>query len=267
MHQAAPRQIAFVLAMTDHGAMILNRNDYRVFESGGVFGVGHELLRDSKFSETEVRGALELLTNRRADFGDGVIALDCGANIGVHTVEWARAMTDWGRVIAFEAQERIFYALAGNIALNNCGNASAIHAALGAEAGLMSIPEPDYDQPGNFGGFELKARADGAEPIGQAIDYGRLTKEVKVVAIDELALPRLDFLKIDVEGMELEVLHGAIDSLRRHRPQMVVETLKSGFEPLRDFLEPLGYRIWPWGQNLVAAHLTDPASERIAFQA
>jgi FkbM family methyltransferase len=51
------------------------------------------------------------------------VAIDCGANIGTHTIEWAKKMTGWGAVIGIEAQERIFYALAGNIAINNCFNA------------------------------------------------------------------------------------------------------------------------------------------------
>ena len=40
-----------------------------------------------------------------AYFGDGVMAIDCGANVGVHTLEWSRLMYGWGEVIAFEAQE------------------------------------------------------------------------------------------------------------------------------------------------------------------
>ena len=47
--------------------------------------------------------------------GDGVVAVDGGANIGVHTIEWATAMTGWGSVIAIEPQERIYYALAGTL--------------------------------------------------------------------------------------------------------------------------------------------------------
>ena len=80
-------------------------------------------------------------TLRRRFHGDGVVAIDCGANIGVHTVEWAIAMTGWGSVVAIEAQERIYYALAGNIAINNCFNAIA-HARGGIvrDSGVMGIP-------------------------------------------------------------------------------------------------------------------------------
>jgi FkbM family methyltransferase len=67
------------------------------------------------------------------------VAIDCGANIGVHTTQWARLMTGWGRVVAFEPQERIYYALAGNIAINNCFNVRAIHAAVPSTPGTMRL--------------------------------------------------------------------------------------------------------------------------------
>ena len=89
------------------------------------YGVGHQILETAAFDPMEVKMVLDLLAMRRRHYGDGVLAIDCGANIGVHTIEWANRMHGWGRVIAIEAQERLFYALAGNIAINNCFNARA----------------------------------------------------------------------------------------------------------------------------------------------
>ena len=85
---------------------------------------------------------LSLLDLPRRYFGDGVVAIDRAANIGVHTVGWAKRMTGWGSLIAFEAQERVFCALAGNIALNNCFNARAVLSAVAASDGTMKIPTP-----------------------------------------------------------------------------------------------------------------------------
>jgi hypothetical protein len=79
-------------------------------------------------------------------------------------------LTEWGSVIAIEAQERIYYALAGNIAINNGFNAIAMHAAVSSEPGIMQIPTPDYFLPSSFGNLELKPRVD-TEFIAQPIDY------------------------------------------------------------------------------------------------
>jgi hypothetical protein len=83
------RKIAFVLASSDHGTMIVNRFDYRMVDENRGFGVGFQLLEGSSFDPQEVNLALDLLTLRRKHFGDGVMAIDCGANIGVHAIEWA----------------------------------------------------------------------------------------------------------------------------------------------------------------------------------
>ena len=141
------RKLAFVLAASNHGAMIVNRLDYRNDNGGGTTGVGHQLLANGAFDALEVELAVKLLMLRKEFHGDGVIAIDCGANIGVHTLEWATAMTGWGQVVAIEAQERIYYALAGNIALNNCFNAIAIHGAVAAEPGVGSKPAPSSARP------------------------------------------------------------------------------------------------------------------------
>src|SRR5215475_753566 len=186
------RKIAFVLAASDHGTMIVNRLDYRMVDQRSGIGVGFQILEGSSFDPGEVDTALSLLGLRRNYFGDGVVAIDCGANIGVHTVEWAKRMSGWGQVIAIEAQERVFYALAGNIVINNCLNARAIHAAIAATTGTMRVPTPDYLKPASFGSLELRPR-EGVEFIGQPIDYSeRGAAEIRTVSIDSLALARID---------------------------------------------------------------------------
>ena len=85
------RTQAFVLASTDHGSMIVNRFDYKSVEGGShFFGVGAQLMHKGCFDPEEVKLALTMLDARRQRFGDGVVAIDCGATIGVHTIEWAK---------------------------------------------------------------------------------------------------------------------------------------------------------------------------------
>ncbi|HUX65939.1 MAG TPA: FkbM family methyltransferase [Terriglobales bacterium] len=263
MTPRCPRKAAFVLAATDQGTLIVNRFDYRMLDEQAGIGVGFNLLDNSAYDPQEVGVALAMLDLAKIFRGPGVVAVDCGANIGVHTVEWARAMTGWGAVTAFEAQERVYYALAGNLALNNCFNASARHAAVGAACGTLRVPVPDYQRPGSFGSLELRPRPDN-EFIGQAIDYSpAATVEVPVVSLDSMPWPRLDFIKIDVEGMELEVLEGARQALARWRPMLIVEALKGDKARLQPWLEAQGYKVWAMGPNYVAVHATDPAAEQI----
>jgi FkbM family methyltransferase len=251
------RKIAFVLAASEHGTMIVNRLDYRIVDQRNGIGVGFQILEGGVFDPEEVDMALTLLGLRRRYFGNGVVALDCGANIGVHTIEWARRMSGWGEVIAIEAQERVFYALAGNIAINNCFNARAVHAAVAAEVGTMKIPSPDYLRPGSFGSLELKPR-DGTEFIGQRVDYSEAkAAEIKSITLDSLALERIDLIKIDVEGMEIEALTGAAASLARARPVLIVEMIKSDKARLGETLRGLGYRLFEMGMNLLAVHEAD----------
>lgn len=243
--------------------MIVNRFDYRTVAEGSSFGVGFDLLETSSFSPKEVDLALSMLQLRRRYFGDGVVAIDCGANIGVHTIEWARAMTGWGEVIAIEAQERVFYALAGNIALNNCFNARAMLAAVGDKGGSIRVPVLDHTRPASFGSVEL-TRKDTTEFVGQAVDYSEEgTKELPCVTLDSLGPKRVDLIKIDVEGMEEEVLAGAADILQRSKPIVVAEFIKSDKLGLRSFLESHDYRVFELRMDFVAIHRDDRSIEHV----
>lgn len=252
------RKLGFVIAASNHGTMILNRFDYRMLAPDQGIGVGLQLLETGAFDPVEVEMAVQLLETRRRYHGDGVVAIDCGANIGVHTIEWATAMTGWGSVVAIEAQERIYYALAGNIAINNCFNAICMNAAVSSENGTMRIPAPDYLTASSFGSLELRQR-EGNEFIGQPIDYSDAAMAVvQKMTLDTLNLPRVDLIKIDIEGMEMEALEGARGIIERSRPIMLIESIKADREQVRTFLQDCGYRVIDAGINVLAIHLSDP---------
>jgi FkbM family methyltransferase len=254
----------FILASTEHGPLILNYLDYRMGKEGKVdAGVGHRLLVHGTMSQFEINAGANLLSWRREAYGDGCVALDCGANIGGMTIEWAKHMAGWGNVIAIEAQERIFYALAGNICLSNCFNARAIHAAVGSVDGTMSIPQPDYTKPGSFGSLELRRRKE-TEFIGQSIDYASdKLLPIPALRIDSLSLPRLDLLKIDVEGMEEAVLDGAQETIRRSHPYIIVEYVKVGADQLAKRLAEFGYEATQADFNFIALPKEDKNWARI----
>jgi FkbM family methyltransferase len=260
---ASKRPIAFVLAATDHGTMIVNRFDYNMTAPNMGYGVGFRLLNESAYDMEEALTVKALLDARRHHFHDGVVALDIGANIGVFTIEWAKHMTGWGHVVAIEAQERVFHALAGNIAINNCFNAQAIFAAVSGESGQMRVPVPNYLSPASFGSLELRRR-EHTEAIGQPIDYSdeRMTT-VRSLSIDSLGLRRLDLMKVDVEGMEVEVLEGAARTVAQYLPIMMVENLKADKSLIGSYLERYGYKTFVFGMNVLAIHPSDPTVQMV----
>jgi hypothetical protein len=118
--------------------------------------------------------------------------------------------------------------------------------------GQIQIPQVDYLRPGSYGSLELKFRPS-TEFIGQGISYqGKNLATINQISIDSLNLPRLDFLKIDVEGMELEVLNGARETVDKCRPLMWIEWIKSDRGMLEDFLTTRDYGIEVSGGNLIA---------------
>ncbi|SFV88885.1 methyltransferase FkbM family [hydrothermal vent metagenome] len=226
------------------------------------YGVGYQIMTTGEFDADEVQFVLALLRLRRQHFGNGVVAIDCGANFGVHSVEWGRLMHNWGHVWSFEAQEKIFYALAGNIIINNCLNVTARLAAVSDKEGYIKIAEPDYSIPSSFGSFELK-KTDSTEFIGQEIDYSNPTQEVPLMPLDTLPITRLDLIKIDIEGMEEEALNGAIKLIQSHHPVLVIEIIKSNKDNIQTFLEEHGYQTFPFGLNVLAIHKEDPTLKSI----
>lgn len=176
-----------------HGAMLYNINDTYIGRSFDLYG---------EYAESE----MDLLASI---IKPGQVVFDVGANIGAHSVFFARAVGPGGTVAAFEPQRQVFQTLCANVALNGFGNVMTLHAAAGAQPGMIHVPQPDYAKAGNFGGIALNA-AGGGEPV-------------QVMRLDQIGAPTVALIKIDVEGMELEVLKGAEATIARHRPALYVE--------------------------------------------
>ncbi len=222
-------QTPFGLVSCEHGSMILPLNDYEQLPNNQVaLGVGLKVMLDGIYDETNMPVMMAILNYQRKKYGDGVVMLDGGANIGCFTVSFARAMQGWGTVLAMEAQERLFYALCGNIALNNAMNAQAIYCALDSDDGYVDFPVLDYRMPGNYGALSA---------------VGGVGPKIKVMSrrIDSLNLERLDFLKIDVEGTELKVLTGANKTIERCKPFIMAEHIHAKVDALEPFFKSIGY--------------------------
>ncbi|MGM8974379.1 FkbM family methyltransferase [Campylobacter jejuni] len=255
------RALPFVLVASNYGSMIINHLD-RNDTPQGSYGVGYQFLNQACFDPEEIDFCIHLLKLRKEYYGENVFAIDCGANIGAHTIKWAIEMTEWGGVLAFEAQERLYYALAGNIALNNCFNAKAIHGALGnpkTSNEYLEILIPDYTQKASFGSLELK-QSDTREFIGQSPQQ---KERVAYIKLDDFDFKRLDLIKIDVEGMEKEVLLGAIEHIQAFKPILQIEIIKSNYEEISHILQDLDYKIFNLGLNILAIYKADPILNHI----
>ena len=256
-----PRPLPFVLVATEQGTLLVNRLDYRMIDEKRGFGVGHEIFNNGSFDSQEINLAQRLLIMLRETRGDNIFALDCGANIGVHTISWSRLMTGWGQALAIEAQERIFYALAGNICINNLFNAKAINVAVGSEDGFINVPSLDYCRSASFGSLELIKRT--SEYIGQEVKYDTDLQQIRLVAIDSLNLHRLDFVKMDIEGMEISALEGAKNTLIKFRPVMIIEKIKSDNAALIELMRSIKYHTVNFGLNILALPEEDLINSRI----
>ena len=258
----------FVLVATGHGPMIASVNDYRPAAEAEpeIAGEGARLLRSSLFQADMIDLTLDLLDLKRRHAGEGVVALDGGAGIGVSTIEWARHMTGWGKVVGFEPQERTYYALCGNIALNNVLNAGAVNAALGGMAGFIDVPVLDQTQPALFGALELR-KTGKSPPIGQPVKHDAPGYTVNLLTIDNLECERLDLARLDLNGMEVEALRGATATLDRCRPILLVEASKSRKGALEELLKSANYAVFPFGSHLLAAHNEDAALAEITERA
>jgi FkbM family methyltransferase len=173
--------------------------------------IGASLQQYGEWAQLEIDFVLRFVAA-----GDTVV--DAGANVGTHTLAFAQAVGAGGRVLAFEPQPTIFELLQRNAAVNGAGNVIADHRALGRRQGVRYVPAVNYAARLNTGAVSLLADADGA------------VDSVEVLPLDSLSLDAVRLIKIDVEGMEGEVIAGARDTLDRCRPLLFVEcnTVESG---------------------------------------
>lgn len=152
---------------------------------------------------------------------DDHIVLDIGANVGLHTVAFARAASQ-GHVYSFEPVVEMADRLSANVALNGLENVTLVPCGLGAadDAAEMSV---------NTGGDGLEGTSTIAGSVHldrEPDNYERRT--VPVRRLDGL-IASLDikgsigFIKIDTEGFETWVIEGGMETIRKHRPSMIIE--------------------------------------------
>ena len=182
----------------------------------------------------EKRGFHEevLLTKARPHLLGCRSALDVGANIGNHTVYFSKVL-GIEKIVAFEPQVHVFDILEKNIALNGLVGVVPERKALGTRSGKAQMV---LHRNTSFHGTAYRENDEG---------------DIDVYALDDLVQHEVDFIKIDVEGMQMEVLRGAEQLLRRDRPKLWIELRRNHneFAVADEFLRglDLGYRSIPLG--------------------
>ena len=208
-----------VLKNCRHGLMIYNKNDQYVGRSLNDYG---------EFSQEEVDVFEALLS-------PGMTVIDVGANIGTHTIAFARIVGSKGTVFAYEPQRMVYYTLCGNVAVNNLSNVYCLQNAIGNSEGRVDIPELDAHKSQNWGELQL----------GVHYPNAKSSCSVRLIKLDSLInLERVDFIKIDIEGMEPEALLGAKELITKHKPILYVESdRKENMTLLVKIIRGLGYDI------------------------
>ncbi|MGQ4660286.1 FkbM family methyltransferase [Lysobacter sp. F6437] len=166
----------------------------------------------------------EMLVSLASHLQAGDLVVDAGANIGNHALFFAKVCGC--RVLAFEAMPDTSEVLKKNVAINHAAELVEVHqVALGAEAAHAAVLR--YD-PTNVGGTTLSLDEAGS---------------IDVQPLDELVNQSpVRLIKIDVEGMDLDVLKGARRILSDDRPWVVCEAgTAEAYATIREFMRESGY--------------------------
>ena len=147
--------------------------------------------------------------------------LDVGANVGLHTVAFARA-AHRGHVYAFEPVAEMAERLSLNCSLNGLDNVTVMNFALGEEAGEMEMNV-------NVAGAGMEGTSSFIDSVHvQKHPHNYRPRKIRVHRLDDVMAQikskgRIGFIKIDTEGFEPMVLRGGLKTIQQHRPAMIVE--------------------------------------------
>ena len=199
----------FLMLDSNYGRLIVNRNCTLQAEALVKTGKPH------------IQAELDHMIHLMQHLPERCVVVDGGANIGLVSIPLAKAVAArQGVVHAFEPQRMLNYALCGSVALNDLENLIVHRSGLAATRSTMRVPLVDYSQVSDYGTVQLQPEDDAG---GDTVD---------VIALDDFGLERLDFLKLDIEGMEIEALRGARALIRTHQPWCWIEYWMTGTEAI-----------------------------------
>ncbi len=183
----------------------------------------------------------------------GMVVIDIGANIGEITLCAAKRVGIDGRVYSFEPMPKLYESLRKNITSNRFFQVNPIRMGVADKDGVMSI----YCADSNFSDGTIHEGLGTLYPMN---NRNTPAGKIQVITLDkffeEAPVDRLDFIKIDVEGAEFDVLKGAEKTITQYKPRLIIEIQQetagaSGSRPeeMLDYLKQLGYEPYTIGRK------------------
>ena len=154
----------------------------------------------------------------------GMTFLDIGANVGYFSLLASKKLTAQGKIYAFEPEPRNYAVLTKNITLNSAFNVMPVSKALSNHKGFSSF----FLDQGNFGAHTFSAL--------NIQTRNETSIQVEVTTLDDVVREmgiHVDFIKMDVQGAEGLVLEKAEETLKRHRPKILMEFWPEGLRNLK----------------------------------
>jgi FkbM family methyltransferase len=190
------------------------------------------------------------------DKPDGLV-LDIGANLGTFCVPLARKIPKL-KFHAFEPQRIIYYQLCANTIINSLDNLYTYEAGLSNQEADIELEVPDYTAETNIGAFSIDKKV--RENEYECKTSGGKEKII-LMTLDSIGFENVRLIKIDVEGHELEVIKGGIETIKANNyPPIIFEawTWKPWYQEKRtalfEYLQGHGYEIQQLGENNIARH-------------
>jgi FkbM family methyltransferase len=185
-----------------------------------------------------------------AGFARDAVLVDIGANVGMYSI-WA-AKTREARVFAFEPEAQNYALLNRNIALNELGNrVIAYCAALSDRAGYSELHLSTLQLGGSC--HSLGERVDFKhEPMVPAFTQGCVASRLDDL-VAEGVVPAPDHIKIDVDGFEPKVIHGAARTLGEARVKSLLIEINPNLQDHRDMIAELQTLGFSYDEKQVAA--------------
>jgi len=220
---------------TIYGKIVININDRFIGKS----------FSENKYWGIEDIKVISKFIDYKCKNKERIIFYDVGANIGSHTLALSKIFNNKIFIRSFEAQYTVHNMLKETIKINNLSNIKLYHNAVSDKDGeIIKIELPDYSKINNFGGLELVKPYENSD--NNLLNKNGAFEEVKTISLDSFD-EEVDFIKMDIEGMEHSALKGSKELILKYRPYLYVELRKTKKDELITFFKENKYEIFQKG--------------------